>query len=168
VSALLTLYLDLCRFRAAPQDLPASRTLLWGSALVAIVSAPPGNEGVLSAWIAAGLQTVLLGLFVHTLLGLQNRAERWEQTGAAVFGATALINLLAWPVVLWYFRVVETQAAFMPSLLGLLLSGWYLAVLAHILRHALEVGFGAALLLSVGCMLLLLAVTLLVFPNAIH
>jgi len=167
VSALLTLFLDLCRLRAAPQDLPASRTLLWASALAAIVSAPPGDEGVLSGWIAAGLQVALLGLFVHTLLGLQNLPERWDQTGTAVFGTTALINLMAWPIVLWYYRVPEPEAAFIPSLLGVLLSCWYIAVLAHILRHALELGLGAALMLSVGCMLLLLAVTLLVFPNAI-
>jgi len=167
VNALLTLYLDLCRLRAAPQDLPTSRTLLWTSALAAVLSAPPGDEGLLSGWVASSLQVALLGLFVHTLLGLQNRPERWDQTGAAVFGTTALINLMAWPVVLWYFRSPDPDAAFIPSLLGILLSCWYIAVLAHILRHALELGFGAALMLSVGCMLLLLAVTLLVFPNAI-
>lgn len=153
MTALLTLFLNLCLLRAKPQDLPASGRLM-GAALaayflagwmIALTQQPAGP-----AVLAALADSAVLALLTHTVLLLRKHPERLAQTLSALAGTGAVIQLIAWPLLAT------------PALLALLV--WNLAINAHILRHALEVRLGPAILISVGFLLMSVTVALALAP----
>lgn len=150
MTALLTLFFNLCLLRAKPQDLPASG-LLPGAALAAyflaglMIALTQQSAG--PAVLAALADSAVLALLTHTVLLLRKRPERLPQTLSALAGAGAVIQLIAWPLLT------------SPALLAALLI-WSLAINAHILRHALEVRLGLAIFASVGFLLVSATVSL--------
>lgn len=145
MSVFLRLFLDISLFRKGPQDVPDSQILLW-IALVAdisistIVGALDGDVAgaVLQATVASGL---LLG-FVALILFLTSHPQRFRRTATAVVGCDALITVGALPVSLLSDVI---------SGLGLLIMGilfWNLLVFAHILKHALGIGYALAVALA--------------------
>ena len=160
---LLRTWLDMCRLRAAPQQLPASPRLLWLAllfySLVGVAVALPG-----SGWSMALLLTLLdLGVMAGLtglVLWATGKPVRFNQTLSALAGTGALLGLLAVPLVL-------TVPDPVPAWAGLLWLGvlfWSLAVRGHILRHALEISFGMGLLVSAGYALVLIWLVRWWFP----
>ena len=153
------IFLDLCLLRANPQDLPTSNRLL-AAALVAhllanvltgLDSASPEN-----ALLAGAMDTLLLVALTHTGLMLRGVGARTRQTLTALAGCGALLAVLAWAVVTAAEAAVPVNYA---RLFWLPFLFWFLAVYGHILRNALNVSLGVGLALSVGYVLLSLAVT---------
>ncbi len=152
--SLARLWFDICIGRAAPQDLPASGPLLalslvcyaLVSMLVSLGSYGPGGAAQL-ALLDLGLLTV----FVLSLLYLQNRTARINQTLSALAGTGSLLGLFALPLV-WWVQPDQSpeQVPVLLTLFWLGLLVWNLLVMAHIMRHALSssfpVGLGVALL----------------------
>ncbi len=155
--ALLKLFVDICLFQAKPQDLPASRALAGITGLIAIITSLRSLEQAAFALTTATMQVLLMGLIVHVALRFRGYPERWNQTISALYGATALINLVAMPIVGWMERVKESpEAVIWPALLGLGMTVWFVAIMAHVLRHALDLTVGAGVLLSIAFLALLL------------
>lgn len=157
---LITRLFGIVLLRLGPQDLPANRaTLLACIVLYLIVTAinlASGNghpKPVLLMTLAVALPLVLCWI----VLNLRQRAGRWQQTVAALFGTSALLSILTLPLTL---SVGEGPS---PVLGLLLLAGffWSLAVDAHIWRHALDVAFSTGLLVAV----ILLSVSLFVISS---
>jgi hypothetical protein len=152
---LLRTWLDMCRLRAAPQQVPASPWLLGLAlvcySLVGIAVALPG-----SGWSMALLLTVLdlavLAGLTGLVLSVTGKLARLNQTLSALAGTGALLGLLAVPLVLTAPEPVPAWA----GLLWLVILFWSLAVRGHILRHALDIPFGMGLLLSAGYALVLI------------
>ena len=146
------LFARLLALRANPQDLPADPRVL-GLALAAHVAADVltllGSVSLSQALVAAVLDTVLLVALAHTALLLRGFGARALQTLAALAGAGAAMTALHW--VLSSAIPAET-----PLVLGLPFLVWFLAVYAHILRHALSISIAAAF----GASLLYLIVSL--------
>jgi formate-dependent nitrite reductase membrane component NrfD len=148
-------WLDLCRLRAAPQQLPASTALLAlalvNYCLVGIAVALPG-----SGWSMALLLTLLdlavMAGLTTLVLWVTGKPARLNQTLSALAGTGALLGLLALPLVLTAPEPVPAWA----GLSWLVLLFWSLAVRGHILRHALEITFGMGLLVSAGYALVLI------------
>jgi hypothetical protein len=152
MTALLLLFVDLCRLRGGPQDLPYSRFLLLlttaGYAAVglgvATLDQAPGLA-LLSAAVDTGLLLGLgwLGLWVR------ERKPRAVQTLTALTGTGTLFGLLGWPLIAWMQRY-GAAVPLAPSLLLLALIVWNISVIGNILRHALDLplwlGAGVALL----------------------
>lgn len=153
MTALLTLIFNLCLLRAKPQDLPAS-ALLTGTTLAAyfltglLISLGRQSPGL--ALLAALADSAVLALLTHTVLLLRKHPERLAQTLSALAGTGAVTQLIAWPLLAT------------PALLVLLV--WSLAINAHILRHALEVRLGPAILISAGFLLVAVTVALALSP----
>jgi len=166
VNAARTL-LALCFFQANPQDLPYAPRLVWMSAAAALLTQLRPQQQLALAATAGGVQLAVLGLFLHTLLTLQGKPERWTQSATALFGAIGVTNLASWPVLWWLEQNGPTPAAALPLFVGLAIGVWFLAILAHILRQALEVGSGPAILLGLGGVLLALFVTVFL-ASAFH
>lgn len=152
----------------APQDLPASGTLL-GIALVAhtlaaillsavIMSAP-------SALLAGLVDTALLCAFVATLLYAQRLNVRVVQTITAMAGSLAIISLIALPVSGWLHGVEQTTSdARLAGFVLIGLIGWSLAVSAHVIRHALSIPYFPGFILAIVFYWISISVYRTLFP----
>lgn len=150
---LLKVFMDICRLRAGPQHLPASRFLLLLTLLThallglvfALFTLPP-----VQSLLAALLGTVLLLGVVQGLLLVHRKPQRLQQTATALAGCEIVLGLLALPLTAWFYAVEGDSARAVPSLLSLVVIVWSVVVTVHILRHALEVNQGIALLFALG------------------
>lgn len=156
-------------FKAGPQDLPYSWSLLAVAmvafvvtGVLALAPAFPVDEAIPQV----ALELVLMVTLLYGLLALLKRQGRFLQALGAFLLVGASLQLLSWPVMAMVYAQGEVeQAALLPSMLLLGLLFWNLALIAHILRHTLEVSQLQAALLTLGYYLVLFVVTLSVFPS---
>lgn len=162
---LVRLFAAICLLRAAPQDLPASRTLLGLPlglyVLFAWLLAIPAYGQPRAVWVAL-LDSALLIAFIQILLHVLGRGARVPQTLTAMAGCGSLLGLLALPLVLWGQPSQAEEPVSGVLLYGwLLLLVWNLVVSGHILRHALSTslgtGTGVALLYALFSMQIMAA-----------
>jgi hypothetical protein len=146
---LFRIFLDICLLRAGPQDLPYSGWLpgvaVPGYVLVSwLLSVPVYPAAV--AFLIALVDLTLLLLFVFSLLSLVGKTARINQTITALTGTGTLLGLVALPLVQILAREpVAEQLAIPASILWLVLFGWSLLVVAHIMRHAMSVSLPVAI-----------------------
>jgi hypothetical protein len=160
---LLKLFLDICLFRKGPQDAPASPALLklalsayfLVGLLLAILEAH-WLEGILQVLLEAAM---LLG-FAWASLMAAGKTSRWLQTAIAMLGTDALVSSFAIP--LDAVLLASPQAGLLHLLL-LLLMLWHIAVVAHILRHALSQALAVGLGLSIAYVFFSVQVLILLF-----
>jgi hypothetical protein len=101
----LKVFLDIVLWRRSPQDLPASRLLLWLCAAtyvavsilqLALLDQPAG------AWLVfVGLDPILLVAGTWLLLKLFGKTERFLQTASAVLGTGTVLGLCLFLPVQW-------------------------------------------------------------------
>lgn len=155
----------LCLFRAKPQDLPYSVPLLVFVAATALVSSaivlePTAAElgrklsRTIAVYPLAVAWVIALAWVIWLFLRLRLHTERFNQTASAVFGTSSLLNLAAWPIINWGRQAQESTARELPDMLLLVITFWWLAVTAHILKEALEVEYTVAALYTLGAWLL--------------
>lgn len=150
---LLKLFLDICLYRKGPQDLPASGflfrlVLAVYLALGTLLLAPD------TGWLQAALQTateMAMGLaVVAALLYTINRPTRFLSVATAWLGTDALISALCVPPLQ---LLAGAGAGQLLGVLWMALIGWHVAIVAHIVRHALSqplpIGFVVAILYTV-------------------
>lgn len=155
-------FFGICCLRRRPQDLPASVELLvialagYGLASFALtwLAYPAGP-----ALAAGAAECVLLAALNYTILTLRGLPGRWLQTTSAMAGTGLLFTVAAVPV----FMGMELAgpAALVQSglyFVTLFLLVWNVAVMAHILRHALDTSFATAVVAAVGYMWLIAAI----------
>jgi hypothetical protein len=153
MNQLLKVFVNICLLRSGPQQLPASRFLLL---LVLLAHLLTGLVFVLftlalpQALLAALIGTVLLYAVVQGLLSAHRKPQRVSQTVTALAGCEVLLGALALPLTAWFYAVEEGSARIVPSLLSLVIIVWSVVVTVHILRHALQVSQGIALLFALG------------------
>ena len=151
--ALFELFLDICLLRKGPQDIPTSMALLklcllgYGlSGLLVLLLSTPAPVAILQILLDLGL---LAGLLYLALL-LRRHPQRFEQTLSALTGTGTLMGLLALPVMVWIVQQSPDGDIALPSLLLLGLMAWSIAIMAHILRHALNTPIWAGALYALG------------------
>ena len=162
----LKLLLDLCLFQAKPQDLPYNNTLVAAATVAAIITniLTHHADGQIPMVIAMStVQVVVFGFAIWMVLRWKLKVERFRQTITAIFGTSALLQLVAWPVVSWLHQVKESPDASMPMTLLFALSIWVLAIAVYVMKHALELGTGLSFLVTVGCQVFTLIVVFIVF-----
>jgi len=157
MNALFNLFLDICLFRKGPQDLPASAVLMklcllayGGSGFFVLLLGAPAPVALLRIF----LDLVLLAGLLHLVLLLNRHPGRFEQTLTALTGAGTLMGLLALPLVHWIVRQETGADTTLPSLLMLGLMVWSVAIIAHILRHALDTSIWVGGMYALGYTLL--------------
>lgn len=142
MQSLVRLFYDIALWRRGPRDVPASGALLGfvAAAYVAISILQShlvyGADGALLRGIVdLALTAVVFGV----ALAVARRTHRYVQTLTAVLGAGAL---LAIPMILLLVIGGQVEGVpplrFLVSLASLPLLVWYLFVIAHIVRQALD------------------------------
>jgi len=160
---------EICLLRGKPQDLPASPSLVWQTALLSIVSNfvidnlhPSMTVRLLFATTQAGL----LGAVVWGALRLRRHPERWMQTVSPLYTAGALINLIAWPIFTYAIAPNVPGSDNWAMVIGVGMTVWFLAIMTHVLHHALELSVGRSAAVSIVCMMFSGMALLLLFPMA--
>ncbi len=146
MTALLQLFIDLCRLRRGPQDLPVSRFLMMFTAasyfaIGLAVSLLEQSLGL--AILSAALDTLMLATLAWLSLRVIGKTPRFTQTYTALAGTGILFGLMGWPLIAWLQGIPEGQGGSL-SLLLLGLVIWNIMAIGYILRHALGIMMWAA------------------------
>lgn len=138
--ALLKIFVDLCRFRAAPQDLPYSQFLMalcLGCYFIVGFAISLAEQAFGQAIIIAAADTGLMVGLAYLGLWVRDSIPRAIQTVTALAGTGTLFELVGWPLVTFLQTLEEGEASSI-SLLLLGLVIWNIVVIGNILRHALS------------------------------
>ncbi|WP_295384558.1 hypothetical protein [uncultured Thiodictyon sp.] len=140
MQALIRFFVELCLLRRAPQDLPASDTLLrlaLSVDLVAGVLVGLASGLGLGSSVAQGIAELAFQLgLLYAALRLTGHLGRFTQSATALLGSGALFGLLALgPLGLSPTGSEESDAAALGAFLLLGLVVWNLVVIGHIVRH---------------------------------
>lgn len=163
MSRLLLQLLDVLRFRAGPQDLPAGWSITVGVVMIC------GLQGLLADRMLDGPDAAPRSLFAlgvqitatAVLLWLRRLPVRLPQTITALAGTGFLFGLLS------MVMLTQTSPGGFPPGLALLWIGvfvWSLFVDAHIYRHALSLTMSVGMLVAVGVFALNFIVIEALFP----
>jgi len=154
---LASFFVDIALLRRAPQDLPASMPVFVLAVSFNVIVATIGVADIIpgvSAMAAAMTDAVIMLVMLRLVLMTQNRAARYVQTATAIFGSGIVLGLVALPLQLALDPNAQgNEISAIVSMAYLLLLIWSQLVIAHVLRHALDISFalgiGLALVYSV-------------------
>ena len=149
-------FFDICRLVKKPQDIPESKNFLtlcvFAYAFLSILLASL-SQSVDRAIFAGLLDVMLIMLFTYALLQINGKLPRWPQTMTALAGTSIIMSIIALPVYL-LIGIGEVNELSLTSeqTIGLLLLAalacWNIAIMSHILKHALETHFAIAFFLA--------------------
>ena len=143
LSQLIYQFWQIARLRAGPQDLPSSYLLVVLVGLAYVIAATAMGLFELSfadALFASLVEIAILAGLSFLVLWIRLQQKRWWQTFTALAGVNTILQAMALPLAYWVFGAgVQSPASLVPSILILGLMVWNLIIIAHILRHALDV-----------------------------
>jgi hypothetical protein len=165
MQALLKFFIDLAFLRRAPQDLPASSSLLALFAIVSIVLGVANGAqmfGGIRAALGANLLDLALTLgFVYALLALTGRPARWLQTATAFIG----LGVLAGLVMLVVRGLTEPMGVTDIAVLAdLVVAIWLHVALGSVMRHALDLPLLAGVLIVLSYTVMAFSLIVRIFP----
>ena len=154
----LRLFIELCLFRQPAANVPRSESLLLITATTAVLSAAINaipDEGFGQGLLLSGCQILLFSGIIWVALKIKGVPERWLQTLTGIFGATTILQLLTLPLFGWQESLVSPDTGqlvvTLPLIIVAAIAIWSLTVMASILRQALEIRIGGAILLVILC-----------------
>jgi hypothetical protein len=153
LSTISKAFLDICLLRKGPQDLPKSTELLvlclFMYTLIDVlltVQSRPFVDALMVSFVDAGF----LLLVTFLILKQHKHLERWHQTMTALFGTGVVLGIFIFPLV---FGGIQNQyEAWLQQiivLLFLIMVIWNVAVLAHIVRHAMSTSTGIGVMIAI-------------------
>lgn len=154
MTELVKAFIDIALRRRGPGDLPDSAALLALSvAAYAVFSAAQSwmLSGTQDLVARTALDVLLAGALLGALLLATGRRHRFRQTATAVFGTGALLS----PLVIGLLALKAPAEASAP-LAWLVWAGsvgvivWYMLIVGHILRAALDTGMFTAMAVAVA------------------
>ena len=150
MNELIRFFWGLCLLRRTPGDLPRSPWLLQ---LVLLFNlAVNGFLGITvfgaltPAFLAALVELALSAGLLFAALQVRGRAQRWQQAYTALLGAGVVLGVIA----LGYRSLLAVLGLGSPAVPDLMLFFWSLLVMAHVLRHSLEIRLGPAILIVIA------------------
>ena len=151
--ALVRPFVSICLLRLRPQDLPASRLLLSVTVLTYVACTALAHAALLSpadAVMGGVVDVLLLCGLTLSLLALNRRWSRSVQTLTALAGAGTVTTIVAIPFLEWRVGIMRAgDPAGIEIVFIAIIVIWNLAVIAHVLRHALPTSFLGATVLAV-------------------
>jgi len=155
VNGIVWRFVDICRFRAGPQDVPASGFLL-GLVLVAYlligVLLQRQEFSLANFFFLVCVDVLLMAFFIAMLLWIRTLAPRFIPAFSAFIGCGVILQVMVWLLVFWEQQAMSVDdkglMQLLPSLLLWVWLLWNIGVVGHILRHALTINFQASVALS--------------------
>jgi hypothetical protein len=161
---------DIAIWRKSPAQLPASLFLLGlvaaAAGLLEVLGAllPPNPSGRILTRVILSVGLPLL--FAWVVLGVARQRQRFLQTGIALLGVAVLAQLVLYPLgSLLNFIGIDRPASIPLGVLLFVGLIWYLLACANIWRAALDAGVGLGATISVGYLLLSMALEQLLLPE---
>lgn len=158
----LLYFFNVCRLKAAPQDAPLSRsvffltiTLFWASGALTLLFAQP----LIEAALLSAVETAILVFLTNLALWIRNTPERITQSITALAGSGTILAFISMP----FMAMVGDANLNIDSLVNVIWIGlmiWETLIVAHVLRHAMDVPFLAGLGISLIFLYLSFAITL--------
>ncbi len=146
-------FLDICLLRKGPQDLPKSTVLLYMCLTLYTVF------DVLLTLQARSIEDALLVSLVDVcfllavtffILKQHHHLDRWIQTITALCGTGVILGVFIFPLVYGSAQnQYETWLQQIIILLFLVMIIWNIAVLAHIVRHAISSSMGIGIMIAI-------------------
>ena len=168
MSGLLHKFVQIALLRAVPQELPGFSMVLWiaiGSvfitSLAGLLFAYPFADALIRCLAAIAIPAAIL----YAALQMKRTPSRFTQCYAAICGASAVVYVLALPLMPTFFSAsVNTLSGKLVVMIILLLDVWMLVITAHIFKHTFDVGMATGVSLALGLMVLTLLAIELVVP----
>ena len=167
MQALILTVARICLFRAKPQDLPYSPALLGITVIATIGLFSVRNSQIIDTnniFAFSIAQVALLGAGLWVLLALFSKRERWIQAATALFGSASLVLVAVMPF-LMSSPQIDLETVTLTTLIIVISSFWYFAVIVFIIRETLEVSVSMALVISLVLELSFTIVLLRLFGN---
>jgi len=164
-------FIDIVLWRQTPAHLPASWFLLALTACAAalmevvdvVLSPGPQDRVMMRVALEVGLPLA----FSWAVLTLSRRRARFLQTATALLGVGVLAEIVLYPLAALRSAIGDDRIASIP--VGLLLFVgfiWYLLACAHIWRAALDAGLIVGGVISVGYLMLSIALEQQLLPHS--
>jgi hypothetical protein len=159
LTPLIVAFRDLIQFRLGPQDLPYAPRLLGAVVLALIVSSLMLVRVLPDNRVPSPLAILLEPMFVlgalYALLSLKQFGNRLVQTALGWMGAELIFLILQLPFLFAIGKLPTKQEEITPQYLVLVwpllaVVVWKVAVQAHVLRHALQTKWVAAVLTTLA------------------
>ncbi len=153
--SILAAFLQIALRRRGPEDLPASRLLLFAAGLVYVTGQAllglSVYHSVLPLARSLVLDLLLLCGVVWGLLRLTGHVTRYRQTLTAMFGTGALLGICMLPFNYWLDVAATPDKPALGPTIGLLaIVSWSLVVNGHIFSRAMSLPFAPALAIAIG------------------
>lgn len=168
MSFLFDLYcraVQLCLFKITPMEMPVGRVvMLWSMTIYFFVAFFAGllDMDWLGAGAVAGGEAIAFCSLTAGLLYLRGQRARITQTLTAMMSTGAVIGLFFIPLsFLLPDDLIKEQIAISAGLLLLVFMLWNLMVIAHVLRHTMEIKPAIAAIISVGVLIVVALVSAL-------
>jgi hypothetical protein len=113
--------------------------------------------------VEAIVEGLMLFGFVYMALYLGKKLPRLQQTATALYACDALVSAAAVPLLAWLLVTPEAKPVY---ILLTLVTLWHLAVVGHILRHALAIPFFFGVGLAFGYVVISYQVMMVLFDRA--
>lgn len=157
----LKYYFDLGFLKAAPQDAPASSSMLLLSILsfwLVVFSILLFSQNYFTSVLLASMQCIIILFMTNLTLVISNKDARHSQSLNAIMGASALLLILWMPVFAWLSHL-ESLPSLAYMFIWLVLVTWQAAIIGNVFKHALEIPFLAGLGIALIFTYMTLAVT---------
>ncbi len=138
MASLLLQFIWIACLKARPQDVPAGRSALIVAIVlnaVTYVIAVSSTRSVPASVALTLTDLAVSGLCLYIVVSVVDKRARFEQAYTAYCGATAILNLVAIPG-LWLGAHSESTAI---VVFNIVIIFWGLSIIAHVLKHTLEV-----------------------------
>ncbi len=167
---ILKMYAELCLLRRAPQDLPYSNPLLMSTLLLYVVISAMISSLALSigpALLSGVVDAITLVVVTRLALWVRDKGERLLKTVMALAGSNIIITVIAAPLLVIQQDASPESPAILSAFGLIMLMGWNLGVVAHILRHALALPFWGGFVVALCYMYISMSIMRTLFiPDA--
>lgn len=171
MKAILSLFWPVLKFDRGPEDVPYSTGLLTLVIIVNFVASAVGQyigkpDYALMALALPALSIIIELSVLSVLLHFKTLANRFVQTGSAIYGCDTVLTLAALPLLALGLALPKTSPVL--GVLGLfevILLGWGLGLRAFIYHRALNIGLVQANMLAIAIFLLTTLVSVKIFPE---
>ncbi len=164
---LLIKYLSLCWFKNNPVDLNPSKSFMWKTVAFYLISGII-VEGLISdpadGTLEVMLRTIMAFTSVATLVFVLKKRQNFYQLFTAIFVCENFIMTLATVTEGLYFTMVMQHHEYASEIsigIGVVLVGWYLAIVSYILRQAFAFKMSLSVILAFGYFILTYGIPML-------